>query len=363
MKIIITTGISGGHLFPALAVAEELMRAGRDCHILFVTGRKSVAVRILKREKFPFMLLEPFPRPGGLRYIIIVVRFFQNLISSLLILGREKPDVVLGFGGLISAPVILCARIFGIPVVIHEQNVIPGRTNLMLGALADKIAISFDETRKFIKNSSKTVFTGNPIRTALKGAGKTESLKEFGFEEGGFILFVMGGSQGAHSINQAAVKVFEKLTPATRSRFQVIHITGEKDRSAIQDRYRDLGVASKVYSFMDDIKAAYSASDLVVSRAGASVLIEINFLRKASILIPYPYARSHQMANAAYMVDRDMAVMIEDDDRLSQRLYESIMDFYNDRTREIRFLKTEKLESNGAKNMVNLLLKEFVTKP
>lgn len=345
MRVVIASSISGGHLFPAIAFAAELKRKDENCRILLVTGKRKVSIRILKNEGFPFILLQP-----------TLVKFFQNLVQSCIILKREKPQAVVGFGGLLSVPVLLCARLFGIPSIVHEQNVVPGRANLMLSKFADAIAISFQKSRSFFRDKEKIVFTGNPIRSSLKAMDKNGALKGFGFILERFTLFVMGGSQGSHSINQAVVDVFQRLKPEEHQGFQVIHIAGEKDCEMVQARYKALNLNSKVYSFMDKIDAAYAASDLIISRAGASAIFEINSLGKAAILIPYPYARSHQLENARYMSERNMAVLLKDDKDLSQGLYNKISDFYNNREQIQRFSKIQKLETNAARNMVDLIM-------
>jgi len=343
-------------LFPAIAVARELKKIDKNCQVILVTGKKSVAVRILKNEDFLFFLLPPLPRPTLANFISFLIRLSQAAIRSLIALRRVRPNAVVGFGGLLSAPVLLWARLLRIPTIIHEQNVMPGRANTFLSKIVDAIAVSFDETLKVFKEKEKIIFTGNPIRSSLNVIKKEEALKEFSFNPEGFNLFVMGGSQGAHSINRAVVGAFEKFKPDQRRIFQIIHITGETDCRIVQDRYEGLDLNSRVYSFMEKIDSAYSVADLIISRAGASAISEINSLGKAAILVPYPHARSHQVSNARYMAKRNMAVLLNDDEDLPQTLYDKILNFYNNRSALKAFTQTQKLEGNAARNMVNLIV-------
>jgi len=357
VKIVIASSISGGHLFPAIALAGELKKADPSSRILFISGEKKVAERILNHEDYPFILLEAFPKTSILNLAFVIVRFLKNIKRSFSILKSEKPDAVVGFGGLASAPVLLASRMLGIPSVIHEQNMVFGRTNMILAHLSDKVAISFKETRDSIKLKSKVVYTGNPIRSYLGSSRRDEAIKGLGFDPGNFTLFVMGGSQGAHSINRAVIKFFEMLTPDVRKTFQAVHIAGDSDCKMVLDKYKTLGVTSRVFSFMEKIDSAYSASDLIVSRAGASAIFEINSLGKAAVLVPYPHARLHQAENAAYLAKRNMAVLVNDDEALPERLHQKIMNFYNDKEKTQAFTETQKLERNAARNMVNLIMK------
>jgi len=356
MKVIMASGISGGHLFPAIAVADEMRKKDKDCRILLVTGRKELAERILNNEKFPFVLLPAFPKLKGRNLLLFAFRFFQDFALSFRLLRKERPDAVVGFGGTLTGPVLLCAWLCGISTVIHEQNVVPGRTNRVLARFAGRIALSFENTKELFGRKRKSVFTGNPIRGSLRIVNKDDAAANFGFKPDNFTLFVMGGSQGAHSLNRAVTGIIEKFRRDLREKLQIVHITGETDYKMVQDKYRRLNVKSRVYAFMEEIDSAYSASDLVISRAGASAIYEINFLGKPTILIPYPFAKAHQVENARFIAERNMAVLVEDNEELPDRLHGKIMDFYNSRKLMRRFSDTQKLQPDAAKNMVNLIL-------
>jgi UDP-N-acetylglucosamine--N-acetylmuramyl-(pentapeptide) pyrophosphoryl-undecaprenol N-acetylglucosamine transferase len=355
VKILITSSISGGHLFPAIAVAQELKKRDENCRILFVTGNRNVAMRIVGQEGFSFVALPPFFKPTIITVIPLVIRFLENVIRSLAIVRRERPDVVVGFGGLLSGPVMLCACVLRIPTVIHEQNIVPGRTNRVLGRWVEAIAVSFKESIPYFRSENKSMVTGNPIRRTLAAVKREDAVKGFGFIPGHFTLFVMGGSQGAHSVNQAVVRVFERFAPQERRQFQVVHITGEQDQAMVQERYKRLDLTAKVYSFMEHIDAAYAASDLIISRAGASAISEIAFLGKNAVLIPYPYARSHQLNNARYMAERNSAVVLEDNDDLPGCLYAEIQKFYNDKDYQQQFSHPSQYRNDAAEGVAELI--------
>ncbi|PIU41605.1 MAG: undecaprenyldiphospho-muramoylpentapeptide beta-N-acetylglucosaminyltransferase [Candidatus Omnitrophica bacterium CG07_land_8_20_14_0_80_42_15] len=358
MKILIASGTSGGHLFPGIAVADELKRIDKDCEVTFVTGQKAIAKKILKKEIYPYILLPNYNLPAGISFKLIP--FFIGLTATFAaafnILRKVKPNLVLGLGGFVAGPVLLCAWLLRIPTIIHEQNVFPGRTNLILSKFVEAIAISFEESAAFFKDKYKLVFTGNPIRNSLEIINKNEALVEFGFTAEKFTIFVIGGSQGAHTINQSIVKMFEKFNAEDRKGFQVIHISGESDCLEVRDRLSGLGVNSKVYSFFDKMDRAYCASDIVISRAGGIAISEIAFFGKASILIPYPYARTHQAGNARYMSIHNTSIVLEENELLVERLYDKISYFYRNREKIEKFSNPPRQKGLAVQNVVDLIL-------
>jgi UDP-N-acetylglucosamine--N-acetylmuramyl-(pentapeptide) pyrophosphoryl-undecaprenol N-acetylglucosamine transferase len=194
--------------------------------------------------------------------------------------------------------------------------VLPGRANASVFRFADKIAVSFEETKKRLgRFADKAVFTGNPIRASvLKEIDKTLSLKKLGLAPDKFTILVIGGSQGAHNLNSACLKAFAGLDKAKASNIQVIHITGQSDYAWASRSYEDAGIAHRVFSFIDEIEDAYSASDLVITRSGASAMFELAHYAKPMILVPYPFAMSHQAQNASVFSESGAAIKIEEKD-------------------------------------------------
>jgi len=208
-----------------------------------------------------------------------------------------KPDCVLAMGGYVSVPPVLAAKIFRIPIVLHEQNVIPGLANRLLGRVANQVALSFEESRGFFR--VRPVVTGNPIREVFyRLPERAESLKKWGLRGDFDTLLVFGGSLGAHQINEWMVEALGKLGTKGPT-FQVLHFTGLLDEDWVKEAYHGYGVSSVVSAFCHEMEWAYAACDLVLCRAGATTIAELKVVQKPAILIPYPFATgNHQLENA-----------------------------------------------------------------
>jgi len=235
-----------------------------------------------------------------------------------------------GFGSIVSIPVVLSAWLLRIKTVIHEQNVIPGRANKLLAPFVDSIAVSFDESRKYFRRfSGKLIVSGNPLRPGLRKRDKESALDYFGFTSEKLTLLVTGGSQGSFSINRLfldALSRFDNL-----SDIQVIHISGAKELQDVSDFYKHKEITAKVYGFLREMDFAYSASDLVVSRAGATTISEIIFFALPALLIPYPYAAKHQSANASVLGRTGGACVVEEDMLTEEALYQRLLEMVRQR--------------------------------
>ena len=306
VRVIIAGGGTGGHLFPGIAIAGELRKKFGEIDILFVVGRKKMEKEIIHRAGFETrsIVVEGMLGKGVIGGIRALFKVLISSIQSLILLGAFKPRVVVGVGGYSSGPVCLIARFLGIPTVIHEQNSFPGFTNRILARLVDKVFISFEESRKYFKKGT-LLLTGNPVRDELL---RPSLAPENGQER--FIIFVVGGSQGAQSINRAIVSALKDLKEDDLFPL-VIHQAGEKDCEKVRDDYRALGLDGDVRPFIEDMASAYARADLVICRAGATTIAELAVLGKPSVLIPYPYAaHHHQEMNARALVDVGGADMI-----------------------------------------------------
>jgi len=333
-KILIAAGGSGGHIFPAIAMARA-MRESSDVDIRFIGSSKALDRRILEKEGFNYSTLSSNKFPYGLSLELLPFSFklILDMIRANAIVLSYRPDVVIGFGGYIASPIVLAASMFGIPRIVHEQNVVPGRANRFLFRFADKIAVSFNETMKLTgPSAAKCVFTGNPIRGEVLKGDRAGGIKRFGLDEAKFTILVMGGSQGAHFLNENFIAAFESFDDGTRRSFQVIHLTGVKDYEWAIKTYSALqGLESRVYSFIDRIEEAYSAADLIVTRAGASAIFEVAHFAKPMILVPYPFAMNHQAENAKAFKDNGAAIMIEEKDLIPKIFKEHILRLFRDK--------------------------------
>jgi UDP-N-acetylglucosamine--N-acetylmuramyl-(pentapeptide) pyrophosphoryl-undecaprenol N-acetylglucosamine transferase len=324
MKILVVTGASGGHIFPALAFLERLQIVYKDIGVLLVLPRRSSKYQLApERLSVKYISTVALDLRPGLKNIIALGKFAKGAWESLFFLLKFKPDIVVGFGGLDSVPMLLWAWVLRIPTLIHEQNVIPGRANRLLAKFADKVALSFPQTRKYLAiNQERIAFTGNPIRGGLKIVAKKEAVAFFGFSEDKITILVMGGSQGSHHINVGFLKAI--LSLAERPRLQIIHLSGSDDFQFVSDSYREAHASAKVFSFLQDMHYAYSAADLVICRAGATSIAEIRFFKLPAILIPYPYAWQHQLSNARALADEGCAFILKDEELDSQILKEKL---------------------------------------
>ena len=336
MKTLIAAGGSGGHIFPAVALAEELKLKDINAGILFVGSEKALDRRIFEREGFEYRLLSAnkLPYKASFSSLLFFLKLSIDILKSLAIIMKYRPDTVVGFGGYVSAPVIAAAWILGIPRTVHEQNAVPGRANAMLFRFADRIAISFEETKKYLgRYSGKSVFTGNPIRASLLEDDRAGNIKKMGLDQQKFTILVIGGSQGAHNLNKAFLKTLSKISEDTRRALQIIHITGIADYGWASAAYKELSVEHRVHSFLDRIEEAYSASDLIVTRSGASAIFEIAYFGRPMILIPYPFALSHQSENARIFSAGGAAIEIDEKDLSGDLMKEKIEGLLKDRNK------------------------------
>jgi len=341
MKILMAAGGSGGHIFPAIALAKELKKSIPDIGIMFIGSDKELDRRIFEKERLDFKLISSnkFPYKASPAIIAFTLKFLVDLFKVFFILLKYKPDAVVGFGGYVPCPVLISASILRIPKVVHEQNVSPGRANKLMFTLADKVAISFEETKRFLgKDMHKAVFTGNPIRIKdfMNGdirAGKDVCVRKFGLDVSKFTILVVGGSEGAHALNETFTEALSNLDDRLVSSLQVIHITGVKDYEWAIKVYEDLNAAVRIFSFIDRIEEAYGAADLVITRAGASAIFEVAFFGKPMILVPYKFAMSHQMENAHVFFSRGAAIELDESKLSSEVFKEALTGLLNDRSR------------------------------
>jgi UDP-N-acetylglucosamine--N-acetylmuramyl-(pentapeptide) pyrophosphoryl-undecaprenol N-acetylglucosamine transferase len=310
MRIIIAGGGTGGHLFPALALAEAFKERDAANEILFVGSRRGLEASVLGREGFALQTIDVVSLKGKSlpRKAAAVLALPRSIFQSLRLLRLFRPDIVLGVGGYASGPVVLTASLLGYKTAIQEQNSLPGLSNRVLAKFVDRIFASFPDSGGSFP-AAKTIVAGNPVRKKLQ---MTVSPTKNGGPE--FTLFVFGGSQGAHRLNEALVQALDHLQDR-KTRLRVIHQTGEKDLPGVRDAYERQGFRAEVQPFIHDMERAYRAADLVLCRAGATTLFELMAMRKAAVLVPYPFAAdNHQFLNARALVDAGAAEMVADKD-------------------------------------------------
>jgi UDP-N-acetylglucosamine--N-acetylmuramyl-(pentapeptide) pyrophosphoryl-undecaprenol N-acetylglucosamine transferase len=334
IRVLIAAGGTGGHLYPGIAIAEEWMRTHPDSKVVFVGTNRGPETKAVPRAGFELQTIAArgLPRRPGLGWFRAAFGLARGLAQSFRLIVDLKPHVVVGTGSYVSAPVILVARLFGIPVIIQEQNSIPGATNRWLNLVATEVHISFLESRGYFRRKNNLRVSGNPIRRSLLQQDRSSAYESFGLDPEKRTLFVFGGSRGASSINRAMEGALEHLKQMPS--LQVIWQTGAEDFEAMQSRFRSFPIKVRVFAYLEAIEKAYAVADIAVCRAGAMTIAELTACGIASILVPYPHAtRDHQTHNARGLVDRDAALVIADKDLTPETLAKKIESLLRDEPR------------------------------
>jgi UDP-N-acetylglucosamine--N-acetylmuramyl-(pentapeptide) pyrophosphoryl-undecaprenol N-acetylglucosamine transferase len=324
MRMIVAGGGTGGHLFPGLAVAEAVM-AETDARVLFVGSSYGIEATAVPRTQFPFegLAIRGLRRRGPRAALAFAWQLPVALLQAWRIVKSFRPHVVLGLGGYGSVPVVVAAWLCRVPSVLLEQNVRPGLANRLLAHLSRQVCTNFAASAAHFP-AGKSVQTGNPVRQLHSTAHPSDEH---------FTIFVFGGSQGAQTINRAAVDAAQSVA-AELPGVRILHQTGAADVEWVRQRYDDMGLAADVRSFVDDMGSAYAAADLVVCRAGATTLAELAAMGKPAILIPYPFAvDDHQRANAEMLLQHGAAELILDTVLTGPRLAQAILALAHDRAR------------------------------
>ena len=311
MNVVIAGGGTGGHLYPGIAIARELLKESGN-EVLFVGTRQGIEARVLPKEGLPVRFIT-VGKLKGMKLLSVIKTMAMlpiSVLQSMMVLREVRPDVVIGVGGYSSGPMGLAALGLRVPLFIVEPNSYAGLANRNLGKRADKVILCFPGTgaRKFFP-SGKTVNLGPLVRQGIEKGDRGKALTGFGLEQGRFTVFVMGGSGGAHAINMAMKKAVMFLKDLRE--LQILHQTGEKDVVEVSAGYRDAGVRAVVLPYIHDMAGAYAAADLVIGRSGATTVAELAVCGKRAVLVPFPFAAdNHQEYNAATLAARGTAEVI-----------------------------------------------------
>ncbi|HSK01633.1 MAG TPA: undecaprenyldiphospho-muramoylpentapeptide beta-N-acetylglucosaminyltransferase, partial [Kofleriaceae bacterium] len=334
MRLMIAGGGTGGHLFPGVAIAEELRARAPDAPVRFVGTARGIEARVLPELGWDLHLIQVsgLKTVGALGAIRGLFRLPRALWQARRAIKEWRPDAVIGVGGYASGPVVLMARLAGVPTAICEQNTIPGLTNKILGRIARAVFLSFEESRRFFR-PKKVVMTGNPVRRALIAqlarAAEPTAAAEPAAEPAAAApvhVFISGGSQGAVAVNELASQALCALAAADPTRpLAILHQTGEKDLEATRARYAAAGVAAECHAFIRDMAAAYRSADLFIGRAGATTVAELAIAGVPAIFIPYPFAAdNHQELNAREMAEAGAALMFRQAELTADRLADAL---------------------------------------
>lgn len=334
MRLIIAGGGTGGHLFPGIAIAEEFLSRDAGNEVLFVGTERGIEARAVPAAGYRLELISAAGIRGkrGLSQIKGIAMMIYGYAQSRKILKTFRPDMVLGVGGYASLPMVLAAGGMQIPRFIHEQNAIPGQTNRLLARFANRVFITLEESARYFPTET-TLLTGNPLRrqilemVAKANPPLISPLSKGGSEpreQGGFNLFVFGGSQGAHAINMAMVDALPHLKQS-QINLSIVHQTGENDCAEVTAAYRTAGVPATVTPFISDMAAEYAKADLIICRAGATTIAEVTACGKTSLFIPFPHAvDDHQRKNAEALLKKDACFMMLEQELSAESLADSI---------------------------------------
>jgi UDP-N-acetylglucosamine--N-acetylmuramyl-(pentapeptide) pyrophosphoryl-undecaprenol N-acetylglucosamine transferase len=322
LRILFAGGGTGGHLFPAIAIAEKIKALEPDAEIVFVGTSDKIEARVVPQHGFRFetIWISGFHRGVRLRNLLFPLKVVVAMVQAKSILKKFRPDAVVGTGGYVSGPVLRSAVHQRIPALIQEQNSYPGVTTRLLAKHANEVHVTFESSKRYLEGAKEIFLSGNPTRDSLEQAGRGEGLAYFGFDADDHspTVLVFGGSLGAHSINEAIVAGMAALGA---SGVRLICQTGPADLERVKESMNTLP-ARKGWTgaFIDRMDLAYAASDLVVARAGATTIAELTRLGKPAILVPYPHAAAdHQVENARALAENGAARIVRDAE-IGQRL-------------------------------------------
>lgn len=315
IRILLAAGGTGGHVYPAIAIADAIKEKHPDAEILFAGTRDRMEWTAVPKSGYEIssVWISGFHRRLTPQNLLFPVKLLVSIAQSYKIIKKFKPDAVVACGGFASGPIGWTAAKTGVPLVLQEQNSFPGVTNRMLAKYASRIFTAFDDASEYLPKE-KIMIAGNPVRANLAGMDKKEALEQFGFDENHPTLFVMGGSGGAKSVNDAMVQNLAYLH--NELGLQIIWQCGVRYLNELKQTINTDALPNlRLLDYIDNMAAAYAASDLVISRAGAGACSELMLTGKPAVLVPSPYvAGDHQAKNAEAMVADGAAVLLKDED-------------------------------------------------
>lgn len=361
MNVIISGGGTGGHIYPAIAIAQKIQENIEDLNILYVGIKGGPEETIAKKYGYAFEPIEGMGMPRKINK-----RFFKSLSTNMKgfksarrIINEFKPDIAIGTGGYVCGPIIYQAAKLKVPTIIHESNSYPGITSKYLSKKVDYVCISYAEAIKHFKHTDKIVVTGNPVRNNFNDTYTVDDLENLGIDKNIPVVFSFGGSNGSYAMNKAVKELASNLN----GDFYLLHQTGKRN---YDDFIKDLpdNKYLKVFPYIDNIDLFYAVSDLIIASSGAMSLAEISSVKKPSILIPKGYTtENHQQYNAETYVKNGASLMVLEKELDGKILYNNIMSVINDKEKlEEMGKNSSKLAQDGASNAILKLVLELTEK-
>ena len=312
--MIFAAGGTGGHLYPALAVADEVRRRWPEAVITFIGARGKIEERVVPAHGYPFVGIpvSAFKRRLSVGTLVAPVKLAAAVVKAVVVIMKRKPGAVIGTGGFVCAPVIMAAQVLGIPTILQEQNSFPGVTTRVLARWATEVHLTFEGSQQYFKRRDNIRISGNPTRAEIGSVGRADGAAFFGIDPARKTVLVFGGSQGAASINAAMLPL---AAPLAGEGIQIIWQTGNGEFDGIQNAMRPVERLVRVHAFIDKMAMAYAACDLAVCRSGATTIAELTRIGIPALYIPYPFAAAdHQSKNAREAAGAGAAILIEDRD-------------------------------------------------
>ncbi|MFD3258505.1 undecaprenyldiphospho-muramoylpentapeptide beta-N-acetylglucosaminyltransferase [Paenibacillus lentus] len=329
MRVVLSGGGTGGHIYPALAIANQCGAEYPDSEFLYIGGERGLESSLVPKENIPFEAINitGFRRKLSFDNVKTIVRFLKGVRTSKRLLREFRPDVVIGTGGYVCGPVVYAAAKLGIPSIIHEQNAVPGLTNRFLSKYVSTVAVSFEGSGAAFPTAKKILYTGNPRATTVFEADKNKGYASLGLPPNSLVVLVVGGSRGARAINEAMIDMSPSVGKLGHISF--IYVTGEgyyeNTKTAIADRLGKMPDNLRVLPYVHNMPEVLACTSLIVNRAGASFLAEITALGIPSILIPSPnVTNNHQEKNARSLENSRAAEVIVEPDLTGSSLYTAI---------------------------------------
>lgn len=333
MKIIMTGGGTGGHIYPALAIADKFVERDPDTEILYIGSEDRLEKDIVPKHGYQFEHVDSMylDRDNPLKLARTAFFNVRGERKAKKILKSNKPDLVISTGGYVSIPVVIAAASLSVPVFIHEQNAFPGLANKFLEKYANKIFLGFKYAKPRFKNQGKLVYTGNPVRDAFKNTDKEQARKALGIEEHAFTIFIFGGSLGSEEIDDIGIEVIKKFS--SDNNIHIIIGTGKEMYDKVIRRLKsemsEIGDNVDISAYINYIPNAIAASDVIVCRSGAISVAEITATGRAAIFVPSPNVTdNHQYYNAKAISDKGGAYLIEENDKTIDEVINKLSNLY-----------------------------------
>lgn len=359
MRVIISGGGTGGHIYPAIAIAQKLEKEIKDTEIIYVGIKGGPEEAIAKKYGYKFVDLPGMglPRKVNKKLFKALIKNFEGFKKAKKIIKKYKPDLVIGTGGYVCAPILYQASRKNIPSIVHESNSYPGVASKFLSSKVDRVLISYEEAKKHFKNKDNIIVTGNPVRTNFNLSYTEDDLKNLGIKKDRPVVFSFGGSNGSYFMNEAVKELSKNMDGS----FYLLHQTGNRYYDDFL-KESEKSPYLKVFPYIDNIDLFYAVSDLIIASSGAMSLAEISAVSKASILIPKSYTtENHQQFNAQTYVDKGASYMILEKDLTGDLLNEKIKEIISDNNRlKLMGEKAHDLADEDAGDKIFKIIKELV---